>query len=171
MSLTGLRNWTAIPVHGIKSLKHRKNSTLTASVLATLEQSTTEVIYRLPLCVSAKPREANRKKIRYSVARSMRSNTKKKQTTSNTISVYYYKKSKLSQLYGQKHEKVDHYRRSCGAVGAFAKLRKATVSFVMSVRSAKWDQFGSHWCSRNFILAYFSQICRENWSFIKTWQE
>jgi len=31
-------------------------------------------------------------------------------------------------------------------LGAFAKLRKATISFVMSVRlSVLMEQFGSHW--------------------------
>jgi hypothetical protein len=31
-------------------------------------------------------------------------------------------------------------------LGAFAKFRKATISFVMSVRlSVRMEQFGSHW--------------------------
>ena len=51
-------------------------------------------------------------------------------------------------------------------LGAFAELRKATVSFVVSVRM---EQLGSHWTDflPNLIFAYFSKLCRENSSFIK----
>ena len=52
-------------------------------------------------------------------------------------------------------------------IGTFAKLRKSTISFVMSVRPhLPLDGF-----SWNLIFEYFSKICRENSSFIKTWQE
>ena len=38
-------------------------------------------------------------------------------------------------------------------LGAFAKLRKATISFVMSVRpSARIEQLGSHWTDFREIL-------------------
>ena len=30
-------------------------------------------------------------------------------------------------------------------LSAFAKLRKATVSFVLSVRLSSWNKLGSHW--------------------------
>jgi hypothetical protein len=47
---------------------------------------------------------------------------------------------------------------------AFAKLRKTTVSFIMSVRPyVSKEQFGSYWT--DFELT--SKICRENSSFIK----
>jgi hypothetical protein len=37
-------------------------------------------------------------------------------------------------------------KRVARLLGAFAKLRKATISFVMSVRpSARMEQLGSHW--------------------------
>jgi len=54
-------------------------------------------------------------------------------------------------------------------VGAFAKLRKAAIGFVMSVRlSVRMKQFGSHCSDFNVILfEYFSRICREKSSFIK----
>ena len=59
-------------------------------------------------------------------------------------------------------------------LGAFEKLRKATVNFVMpvclSVRPhgttrLPLDDFHSIW-----YLRIFMKICRENWSFIKIWQ-
>jgi hypothetical protein len=60
-------------------------------------------------------------------------------------------------------------------LGAFAKLRKATVSFVMLVRlsvcpheTTRLPIYGFSWY---LIFEYFSKICRENSSFIKIWQE
>jgi hypothetical protein len=60
-------------------------------------------------------------------------------------------------------------------LGAFAKLRKATVSFVMSVcpsvcprGTTRLPLDGFSW---NLTFDYFSIICRENSSFIKIWQE
>ena len=58
---------------------------------------------------------------------------------------------------------------------AFAKLRKATISFVMSVHPSICPR-GTTWLpidgfSLNFIYEYFSNICRENSSFIKIEQE
>ena len=38
----------------------------------------------------------------------------------------------------------------------FAKLRKATISFVTSFRK---ENFGSHWTD---LHEYYSKICREN---------
>jgi hypothetical protein len=55
-------------------------------------------------------------------------------------------------------------------LGAFAKLRKATISFVMSVcLSVRVEQFDSHWTDFSEIWYYkiFPKICRENSSFIK----
>jgi hypothetical protein len=57
-------------------------------------------------------------------------------------------------------------------LGAFAKLRKATISFVMSVRTSV-SQHGTtrlplDGFSRNSIFEDFSKICRKNSSFIKS---
>jgi hypothetical protein len=60
-------------------------------------------------------------------------------------------------------------------LGAFAKFRKATVTFVMSIRASvrphltTWLQLKRF--SWNFIYKDFSKICRENSSFIKILQE
>jgi hypothetical protein len=59
-------------------------------------------------------------------------------------------------------------------LGAFAKLRKATINFVMSVcPSVRMEQLGSHWADFHEIwyLKMFWKICLENPSFIKIWQE
>ena len=60
-------------------------------------------------------------------------------------------------------------------LGAFAKLRKATISFVMSVclsvrphGTTRLPLDGFLW---NLIFEDFSKICRENSSFIKIGQE
>jgi len=52
-------------------------------------------------------------------------------------------------------------------------LRKATISFVMSVRpSVHMEQLGSHWMDfMKLIFENFSKICREDSSFIKIGQE
>jgi len=51
----------------------------------------------------------------------------------------------------------------------FEKLRKATISFFMSVRK---QQLGFHWTDFHEILyKYFSKLCREISSFITIWQE
>jgi hypothetical protein len=58
--------------------------------------------------------------------------------------------------------------------GAFAKLRKVTIGFVMSVcPSVFMKQLGSHYTGFNEIwyLCIFLEICRENSSFIKIWQQ
>ena len=63
-------------------------------------------------------------------------------------------------------------------LGTFAKLRKATISFVISVRpsvyrSARMEQLGSHWTDFHEVwyLSIFRYICRENCRVIKIWQE
>jgi hypothetical protein len=63
-------------------------------------------------------------------------------------------------------------------LGVFWKLRKATISFVMSVRlsvrpSVHTEQLGSHWTDFHEIwyLKNFSKICRDNSSYIKIGQE
>ena len=57
--------------------------------------------------------------------------------------------------------KVYRYRtslRSLAVLGAFAKLRKATISFVMSVRpSVRMEQLGSRWTHIHEI-SYFSIV-------------
>ena len=55
--------------------------------------------------------------------------------------------------------------------GAFAKLRKAALSFAISVRM---EHLGSHRTDFFFLiqeLEYFSNICRENSSFTQIYQE
>jgi hypothetical protein len=57
---------------------------------------------------------------------------------------------------------------------AFAKLGKAAISFVMSVRpSVRLEQLSSHWTDLHQIwyFLYFSKLCRENSSFIKIGQK
>ena len=62
--------------------------------------------------------------------------------------------------------------------GAFAKLRKATICFVMSVRpsvrpSVCVEQLRSHWTEfyEIWYLSFFSKIFRNILCFIKVWQE
>ena len=57
-------------------------------------------------------------------------------------------------------------------LGSFAKLRKVTVSFVMSVCPSEWNNSALPLdvFLLNFILQYFSKMCPENSSFIKIWQ-
>jgi len=59
--------------------------------------------------------------------------------------------------------------------GAFAKLRKATISFLMSVRTSvcphrttRLPLDGDSW---NVTFEYFSKNCRQNSRLIKIWQE
>ena len=55
-------------------------------------------------------------------------------------------------------------------LSTLAKLRKVTISFVMSVRpSVRIEQLASQWTdfSWNFIFEYFSKNYRENSSIIK----
>ena len=56
-----------------------------------------------------------------------------------------------------------------GILGAFAKFRIGTVSFVMSDRpSVRMEQLGSHWTDfQNFRFVYFSKSSREHFSFTK----
>ena len=64
-------------------------------------------------------------------------------------------------------------------LGAFTKLRNATVSFVMSVRtsvrpSARMEQLGCHWTDFDeiwYLGFFFSKICREGTSIITNRQE
>jgi hypothetical protein len=55
--------------------------------------------------------------------------------------------------------------------GAFEKLRKATISFVMTVRLSATTRLPLETFSRNLVFEYFSKICRENSSFVKMEQE
>jgi len=55
-------------------------------------------------------------------------------------------------------------------LGAFAKLQRATVGFVMSIRLSAWNNSAS--TGRIFIkFDYISNSCRENQSLIKIGQE
>jgi hypothetical protein len=55
-------------------------------------------------------------------------------------------------------------------LGAFANLRKVTISVVMSVRLHGTTRLPLNRFLWNLIFEYFSQICRENSTFIKIWQ-
>jgi len=57
-------------------------------------------------------------------------------------------------------------------LGALAKFRKVTLSFVISDRlslntSVRMEQLGFHWMDFHEISYLFSKICRENSSVIK----
>ena len=59
-------------------------------------------------------------------------------------------------------------------LGAFERLQKATISFVMYVcLSVRTAQHRSYWMefSHNLIIENFSKICRGSSSLMKTWQE
>ena len=60
-------------------------------------------------------------------------------------------------------------------LGAFAKLQKATISFVMSVclsvRLHGKTLLPLNWFSWKFMVDHFSKICREHSRFINIWQE
>jgi hypothetical protein len=53
------------------------------------------------------------------------------------------------------------------SLGAFAKLPKATISFVMSVRMKRLSFYWTEFVK----FAYFSKICRENSGYLKIRQE
>ena len=50
-------------------------------------------------------------------------------------------------------------------LGAFAKLQKATISFVMSVRPHRTTWFTPDGFPLNFVCEYFWKICTENSKF------
>ena len=58
-------------------------------------------------------------------------------------------------------------------LGAFAKLRIATISFVISACPSVCMELCSHWMDFHQILhmSICSKFCRENASSINTWQE
>jgi hypothetical protein len=81
------------------------------------------------------------------------------------------KRPRFAHAHAQTHTYTyTHTHTTTGRViasGAFAKLRKATISFLMTVRlsvrpSVCMEQLGSHW--KNFVKfdEYFSKICPEN---------
>jgi len=53
----------------------------------------------------------------------------------------------------------------------FAKLQKATVSFIMSICLHGTVQLQLYKFSENLIFDYFSEICGKNSSFIEIRQE
>jgi len=59
-------------------------------------------------------------------------------------------------------------------MGVLAQFRKATVSFIVSVRLIlRMEQLGYHWTDfhENGYLRIFPKICRENSNFIKIGEE
>ena len=80
-------------------------------------------------------------------------------------------RKKKSKLYVSLCGKSVREDRSKGdaLVGVFTKLRRATVSFVMTVLlPVRLEQLGSHWTDFHEIkyLITFRKICRENSSFV-----
>jgi hypothetical protein len=67
------------------------------------------------------------------------------------------------------------YRLRSVSVDAFAQLRKATITFVMSVSLSVCPRgktrFLLNGFSLNLMLQYLSKICRENIHFVKISQE
>ena len=61
------------------------------------------------------------------------------------------------------------------ALGVFGKLQKVAISFDVSVRLSVppqgTNQLPLYRLSWNLIFQYFSQICWENSSYIKMWQD
>ena len=56
-------------------------------------------------------------------------------------------------------------------LGALAKLRKAPISVVVSIRPHGTTRFPKKEFLWNFIFEYFSKTCWENSRFIETWKE
>ena len=56
-------------------------------------------------------------------------------------------------------------------LGAFTKLRTATISSVMSVRRQGRTRLQMDGFTSNLIFEYFSKICQENSSFINIWNK
>jgi hypothetical protein len=64
-----------------------------------------------------------------------------------------------------------YFDLNCYFLGSFAELRKATVTFVMSVcLCVRMDQLASHWTNLH-VIWYFIIFCRQNFRFIKMWQK
>ena len=71
---------------------------------------------------------------------------------------------------------TNHRHKALSFEGAFAKFRKATISFVMSFQlsicpSVRMEELGSppDRFSWNLVFEHSSKICREYSSFIRTW--
>jgi len=71
------------------------------------------------------------------------------------------------------HTHISEGSQASPVLGAFAKSRKATISFVMSVRLyVRIEQLGPHRTDfHEMLYEDFSKICRENSCFIKIGQE
>jgi hypothetical protein len=74
-----------------------------------------------------------------------------------------------------KHSRGRWFSTTINFTGAFAKWRKAIMSFVMSacpsVRPHETIRLPHHGFLWNMIYYDFSKICLENSSYIKLWQE
>ena len=82
--------------------------------------------------------------------------------TSQCNFMYSHKKS--TAFPGPVFTRFTNAKRSCGQLflGTFAKLRKATVSFVMSACLHATIRLPLDRFSSNLIFDYFPEICREN---------
>ena len=64
------------------------------------------------------------------------------------------------------------YVQVVGFLDVFTKLRKVTISFIMSVSPSPWNNLApTGRIFMKFDISDFSKICRENSSFIKTGHE
>jgi hypothetical protein len=73
---------------------------------------------------------------------------------------------------GTKHE-ILFLRGACKFIGAFVKLRKASIAFVMSVCPyVRMERLAFQWKDFDEIIYFgpISKICRENSSFIQIQQ-
>jgi len=78
----------------------------------------------------------------------------------------------MENLYGNIWIKIYHDKcHFMNFAGSFVKLRKAVINFVMSVCPYGTTRLPLEGILLHLIFEYFSKICRENSSFIKTGQE
>jgi len=97
----------------------------------------------------------------------------------NTYPRRIRRRSNLGHIFGEKKcglwaGQYGNFALPCLFLGAFAKFRKAIISFVMSVRpSVHMKQFGSHWKDFHEIWywIFVENLSRNCSTFIKTWQE
>jgi hypothetical protein len=73
----------------------------------------------------------------------------------------------LTNCYSRCSANKHYHHLPGGFLGAFAKLRKATVAFLMSVRSHGETRLPLDGVSWNLIFEFFRNSCRENSSFLK----
>ena len=63
------------------------------------------------------------------------------------------------------------YREELQFLGAFAKLRNATISFAISVHPPAWNSASAGLFAKSFILGPFTAVCRENSNLVEVGQQ